>query len=458
MQLFGLEIRRAQKSATLSNVSNRGGWTPFIREPFTGAWQRDVEWTVDTVLAHHAVYSCITLIASDVGKLRPKLVQQDENGIWSEVEHSSPYARVLKKPNGYQNHIQFKEWWTISRLTRGNTYALKERDERGIVRALHLLDPMRVTVLVSEDGDVLYRLNSDNLSGVGQEGVVAPASEIIHDRMNCLFHPLVGVSPIFASGLSATVGLRIENNAANFFENGSNPSGILSAPGEINKSDADRIREHWENEYSGANAGKIAVLGSDLKFTPMRMTSVDAQMIEHLKWSAETVCNTFHVPHFKAGVGTQPTYQNGEVLNQIYYSDCLQSHIESFELCMDEGLGLNEGRIDGRQLGVELDVEEGLLRMDQAAQVKTLVEGLKGLYSPDEARRKVNLAPVDGGATPYLQQQNYSLAALAKRDAKADPFGKEAPATPVADAEDDGAVDRFFDLRARTLRLRLKAA
>src|SRR4030042_1142583 len=100
-------------SPTLSSVDSRGGWTPYLREPFAGAWQRDIEWSVDTVLAHHAVYTCVTLIASDIGKLRPKLVQMDGNGIWTETT-SPAFSPVLRRPNRYQNHIQFKEWWVTS--------------------------------------------------------------------------------------------------------------------------------------------------------------------------------------------------------------------------------------------------------------------------------------------------------------------------------------------------------
>ena len=47
--------------------------------------------------------------------------------------------------------------------------------------------------------------------------------------------------------------------------------------------------------------------------------------------------------------------------------------------------------------------------------------------SPNEARAAENMQPVAGGDSPYLQQQNYSLAALAKRDAKPDPFAGAAP-------------------------------
>jgi hypothetical protein len=51
--------------------------------------------------------------------------------------------------------------------------------------------------------------------------------------------------------------------------------------------------------------------------------------------------------------------------------------------------------------------------------------------SPDEARWKYfGLGPVTGGDTPYMQQQMFSLKALAVRDAS-DPFAKPTPA-PLA--------------------------
>jgi HK97 family phage portal protein len=428
VRVFGFEIRRAppkQKHV----VSSSEGWWPLIREPHTGAWQQNREIRVDSIAAHHAVYACVTLIANDVGKLRPKLVQLSTSGIWEEAT-SPAFAPVLRKPNRFQNHIQFKEWWVTSKLLRGNTYALKERDDRRVVRALYLLDPTRVKVLVAPDGDVFYELAQDNLAGLTST-VTVPASEIIHDRMNCLFHPLVGLSPIFASGLAAFVGMNIQTNATDFFSNGSNPSGILTAPEEIDEPTAKKLSERWNQMYAGGNSGRVAVLGSGLKFEALRMTAVDAQMIEHLQWTAETVASTFHVPKFKIGVGQQPTYQNGELLNQVYYSDCLQSHIEQFELAMDEGLGLTEPK-DGRLLGVELDLD-ALLRMDTATQIKSLAEGVGGaVYTPNEARKKIDLKPLKGGDTVYMQQQNFSLAALDQRD-RENPLGK--PPAPAPEPE-----------------------
>ena len=442
MRLFGFEVTRAKQMSPVGD--SRGGWWPWVREPYAGAWQRNQEWTVDTVLAHHAVYACVSLIASDIGKLRPKLVEQNANGIWQETSSPS-FSPVLKKPNAYQNRIQFIESWITSKLLRGNAYILKERDARGVVTRLYVLDPSRVTVLVTEAGDVFYRLQADNLAGIDPEdgGVVVPAREIIHDRMNCLFHPLVGTSPIFACGMAANLGLHIEKNSASFFGSGSNPSGVLTSPESIPPDKAAEMREQWKARYGPGGPGGIAVLGFGMKFEPMRMTATDSQLIEQLRWSAETVASAFHVPAFKIGVGQMPTYQNGELLDQRYYSDCLQSHIESLELCVDEGLGLDQAK-GGKTMGVELDLD-GLLRMDSKTQMEVLVAASGGpVLTPNDARNRVDLPPLEGGDTLYRQQQDFSLAALAERD-RNKPFAKPdtpQPPAPAATPVDEGAEER----------------
>lgn len=428
MEIFGLTVVRTK---ALNNVLDRNrGWHPVVRESFPGAWQQNVTISQESVLAFHAVFSCMTLIASDISKLRVKLVAKDGDGIWSEVENPA-YSPVLRKPNHFQTRIQFWENWVLSKLARGNTYVLKQRDNRGVVNKLYVLDPCRCRPMIADDGAIWYELSTDNIAGIEETKITVPASEIIHDRFNCLFHPLVGLSPIFACGLAATQGLSIQNNSANFFGNASKPGGLLIAPGRIDPDNATRIKEYWDNNFTGNNAGKIAVLSDGLKYEAMTVNPDDAQLIEQLKWTSEVVCSTFHVPPYKIGVGALPSYNNVQSLNVEYYSQCLQVLIEAIEVAMDEGLAT------GDKLGTEFDVDN-LLRMDAATQMDVL-DKAKNTMTPNEGRRKLDLKPVKGGDTVYRQQQDYSLAALAKRDAKEDPFGKAetAPAPPAAAGEND---------------------
>ena len=387
--------------------AGRGGWWPlWVREPFAGAWQQNKELRQEELLHFYAVFACVSLIASDIGKLNARTGRYDSDGIWSETK--TPQSTVLDKPNSFQNQIQFKEYWLISKLRTGNTYVLKSRDARGQVTGLYVLDPFRVTPLVSDSGDVYYQLNADNLAGI-DNSVTVPASEIIHDRMNCLYHPLVGVSPLVAAALAAGQGISIQNNSTLFFANGAYISGVLTAPGPISDAAAESLRQQWAERYSGpAGIGKVPVLGDGLKFEPMRTSAVDSQLLEQLRWAAEAVCTVFHVPPYKVGIGALPSYNNVEALDQQYYSQCLQILIESMETCMTQGLGLSE-----------LWHRNGPGPADapwNADDNRHLANGHSGIMAPNEARRKLNLKPVTGGNTPYMQQQNYSLAALDKRD------------------------------------------
>jgi len=414
--------------------SSGGGWWPIIREPFTGAWQRGQEERVDIGLAHPTLFRCVSLISSDIAKMCLNLVEEEGGDIWIETD-SPAFSPVLTKPNRYQNRIQFIAQWVISKLTHGNTYVLKERDNRGVVVALYILDPMRVRPMVFPDGDIRYALGRDNLSPVQDTDVAVPASEVIHDRWNTFFHPLVGLSPIYACGLSALQGQEIQRASTKFFRNGSKPGGVLTAPATINDETAKRLKDYWDENFTEDNVGKVAVLGDGLEYKSMAVSAVDAQLIDQLKFGAETIAAAFGVPAYMVGVGPAPLNNNVEALAQQYYSQCLQVLIESIELCLDEGLSLPA------KYGVQFDLDD-LLRMDTATQVKTLSDGvLGGIFKPNEARAKLNLSKVTGGDTVYLQQQNYSLDALARRDAKDDPFSPGKPAAPAAPAAPAPAAD-----------------
>ncbi len=444
MRILGLPIPfTGERGKALNSVmDNRGGpwggsWISL--EHYAGAWQRNIRIDRNLAETYHAVFACETLIASDVAKLRVKLVERDASGLWNETTNSA-YDPVLRRPNPYQNRIQFWEHWIHSKLSTGNTYVLKQRDQRGVVNGLFILDPMRVTPAIGDDGSIFYRLNADRLSGgILESDTTVPQREIIHDRMNCKYHPLVGIPAVFAHGLAATQGLNIQTGSARLFENNSTPGGLLTAPGEIKKDTADRLKSDWEQNFSGNNVGRVAVLGDGLKYEKMSLTAVEGQLIEQLKLTAEIVCSTFHVPPYKVGIGPAPAAINNiQALNVEYYSQCLQVLIEAAELCLDEGLEM------APNIGTEFD-QENLLRMDsmtQATVEKELVGA--GIKTPNEARRRFDLKPVKGGDSCYLQQQNFSTEALAKRDAQDDPFSSKTPAAqpaPAAAASDAITAD-----------------
>jgi HK97 family phage portal protein len=436
MKVGPLEIRLFTKAAQapLQPLTSRGGWWSIVKEPWIGAWQRNQDIRLDNVITYSAVFACVTLIAADVGKLCLRLVEEDDNGIWTETQ-SPAFSPVLRRPNRYQTTQKFIEQWVVSKLVHGNTYVLKERDQRGVVVALYVLDPTRVIPLVAQDGSVYYELRRDDLSGLPLESITVPASEMIHDMMVAIFHPLMGVSPIYACGLAAKQGLAIQNHSDTFFTQGSNPGGVLTSPLAISDETAARAKAYWEANYGGpANVGKVAVLGDGLKYEAMSVNAVDSQLIEQLKLTAETVCSCFHVPPYMIGVGPPPPYANVEPLLQQYHAQCIQTQNTSIENSLDYGLGM--GRQFGNRYGAEFDVGD-LIWMDTATRTESALKSIgSGGMAPNEARKRFfGLGPVTGGDTPFMQNQMWPLKQLAERETPDTPALPTVtpPAVPVED-------------------------
>lgn len=451
MKLFGLTIERTQKRLpAMSAVPARHGFWHTILEALPGNWQKNIEVCQGDLICYPTLYACIMRRSTDSGKMPFTLVTTDDVGIETRVSNTA-YSPVLRKPNNYQTAQQFRELWTISKITQGNTYVLKRRDNRGIVVALYVLDPCRVMPMVTETGAVYYQLNTDPLNTLPtnypSDRLIVPASEIIHDRNMCVHHPLIGVPPLCASYWPVVKNLKILQSSAQFFNNNAQPGGILTAPAGMSKDDADAVKAYWATAYTGENAGKVAVIGADMKFTSFAMKGADSQLVEQMQYSDRQICQPFGIPPYIVGVGEIPAGMKVDDVMNTYFALGLQSDIEAFEYLLDDGLEIKA------PLGVVMDTDP-LLRMDKMKQAEfesMLVAGK--IKTPNEGRRPFNLKTTAGGDTLWGQDQDKPLGVLADPEYIA---AQNAPATPppAPDPEpdsprDDTATDEVRRLTAR---------
>jgi HK97 family phage portal protein len=433
--------RAAAEFAWFPYGGSAGEWEP-------GGWQRNLGGVgEESAMRFSAVYRCIALICGDISKLRPMLMEKQRDGTRREVkDRQSSFVRILRKPNHFQTWGQFAKDWQRSKQTSGNTYVLKERDDANRVRALYILDPAAVRVYVSNTtGEVFYGLGKDALAQINDGSVVVPASEIMHDRSICFWHPLIGVPPLYAAAAAALQGKNIQVDSSTFFQNRSMPSGIITAPTAINDDQAAKVKQRWQEGFSGANRGKVAVLPNGLEYKPLIVNPVDAQLVEQLGWTVGDVARAFGVPPYKLGLQTNVTFSNAVQLNQDYYSQCLQDPIFDMQDILGEGLELPADYC------IWLNLDD-LLIMDPAGRAEADAKEIgAAILSPNEARARRNLPPAKGGESPMAQQQNYSLAALAKRDAQENPFGTASPPEPPAadPPADDENAKQLAELRAK---------
>lgn len=431
------------------------GFGGGVHEPFTQAWQRNMEDKNPrdrVMLAFSAVYSCVAIISQDIAKMTLRAMHIDEkDGVTQRVANGSPYQRVLANPNDYQSSLQFVQYMVSCILMRGNAYILQVLDNRGVPRSLHVLNPDRTKVFVHpESKEVFYEhipLDSDmapmsEAFGRRDSVYIIPARYIIHPRINCLWHPMVGVSPLFAGASSAATGGRIVMNSERFFANMSRPSGFLSSDSNVQDNTATRLKREFEANYSLANIGRTAVLGDGLKWHPMVMSSNDAQLIEQLKWTIEDVARVYRVPMYLLNDTTRMTYKNGEQASQAYFQGCLQFYVTNIEEEFAKAWDFN------RSLDViDFDVSV-LFRMDMAERFEAYNKGItSGVLSPNEARAMEGKGPVEGGEEPRMQMQYVPLsqkpepAAAVGVPAPTD----EEPPQPAEDDEDDEPTDDTDD-------------
>lgn len=423
-----------------------------IRESYPGAWQQNAIPVplAPPLLSFSAVYSCVNIISSDISKLPINLWRKLAKG-GRKLADDHPIYRVLQNPNPYQTHVDFFAYFLVSLLLAGNAYALITRDARGVASRMDVLNPYFVRPLVAETGDVFYQISrSNSLSLVAdfqpQEGhYIVPASEIIHHRMSCVDHPLIGVTPLYAAAMSASMGVRALSSAAEFFANMGRPSGLLTAPGKVSKDLADRLRTEWQQNYGPGQSGKTAMLGDGLKWEPITLSAVDSQLIDLLKFGVADVGRVYRVPSFLLGDLDKVTYRNSETLMRTYYSGCLQYHLEALEARFSTAFDL------ANDIELEFDVD-AILRTDLDVRFAAYKEGItSGFMTINQARDLEGWAAVDGGDEPMMQVQYAPLSTLdgtqLKPPAVPPPAPPPEPPKPPPPSEEEAVLAPFLRYR-----------
>lgn len=441
---------RSVPAPSFRGIGWPGGWP---REFTTGAWQRNLTCQTEDLTAFSAVYACVTIISGDIAKLGLNLWRELERG-GREKAVTHPYWRLFHHPNDWQTVVEFIQQWVTSVLLTGNAYVLMRRDARGVVSSMHVLDPRRVRVYVTEQGEPVYRVAQDTLADVVTLEELVPARDMIHDRMNPLFHPLVGVSPIISAAGAAAAGNHILEQSGAFFGAMSRPSGLLipQTPGLLTPQQQKDLKEAWTANYGGAaNAGKVAVLPAHMTWTAMTMTAADSQLIDQLKFSVEDVARAYRVPGFMLGDLTKVSYRNAEQLTRIYHQGCLQYHLERIEWRLDASLEL------ATDISAEFDLA-ALFRMESDVRATTAKSWLDaGVKAINEVRAEEGLPPVKGGEKPRLQAQYQPLDAPAPAaPASAPPPPQDPP--PADEPPPESASEKAARMRRGILASMAEAA
>ena len=376
--------------APASTLGGLGWPQPMLYAALGGyASNTGVPVTPFTALQAAAVYACIRFISQDIAMLRPFLRRKMAGGKYC-IETRHPLLKVFAKPNRWQTRFEFFSYWVTSLCLRGNGFVVVERDQFGQPVELVPVAPDRVTIMLSPEGDLWYRVNSHRLGF----GLMVPPDDMMHLK-NISMDGYVGVSPIAVAQDVIGLALATQQHGGILFRQGGQIGGVLQHPGKLSKEAADRIGNSWRETHAGVqNAHKVAILEEGLQFEKIAMTSEDAQFLETRRFQVIDICRLYGVPPHKLGELDKATLNNIEQQNQQYVDAALKPIAESIVELFDAHLLFEDERV---LLQNRMDFDD-MTRTDivtryQAYQIGTL----NGWLSRNDVRAKENMDPIEGG-------------------------------------------------------------
>lgn len=396
-------------------------------DPLTGGW-------------NSVVYACVMRYAWTISLLPGMHQRKLDNGGVESVTNSA-LTRIFRRPNEYQDPQDLMLNLIVNLMYDGNAYALALRNDRFEIKELHWLNPRSTRAFVAQDGSVFYSIGGNELIDkiidpmlVSDERWTVPMRDILHIRMHCPRHPLVGEPPLAAAAGSMMLqGLGSQGLAA-YYQNMSRPSGVLQTDLILTPEQVTQLRGRWDEQAKGVGTGGVPILTAGLKWQPSMMgyTAADAQVAESMKAGTADIARVYGVPLALINEMAGSTYANVEQLMRAWMAMGLSSVCNKVELAFDRLFGLDKVANEYTELEME-----ALLRPEWKLQIEGLARGVQGaIYSPNEARAMMGLPAVEHGDEPRVQSQVVPLSFAAATPA---PAAGAMPATPAAPAANDDA-------------------
>lgn len=344
--------------------------------------------TWHTALQASVVLACARVIAEGLSQVPFRLLRTD--GLMRESAADHPlHALIEWGPNDWQTTPEMFDQIGMHLALMGNAYVLVTRSRGQIVEMLPW-QPQAVEVKATAAGiRYVLQLEDGRLQPV-------PAEDIWHLR-GPSWDGVLGLDVVKLARESIGLSLAAEKSVTSGMQNGSRLSGILTTEQALSKDQREHLRESWQASQAGsANAGRIAVMSSGMKFQAMSSNPVDAQQIENRKFQVEEVCRAMRVLPAMVGASDKAsTYASAEAMFQAHVTHTLGPWYRRVERSAAKALLTPAERADGLYFHF---AEQGLMRGDTAAR-SAFYSALfnVGALSPNEIRGLEDMNPYPTG-------------------------------------------------------------
>lgn len=271
------------------------------------------------------VYACVSQIAQNVASLDWNLFKiVNKEGERKEL-YIHPLIDLIYRPNPYDTKISFFEKAIILKKLCGNVFIWKERNERGKIVNLWILDQSKIK-FVEDENENLIGYNYELKKG-GE--VYYPREDIIHDKYPTPLETYFGLSPLEPSITRVSIEQLSNQYQKDFFYNNAKPDGILSTTQRLTREQVEEIKREWSKNYQGLGKNnKTAVLQGEMDYKTISISQREMDLIESMKFTRDDILVAFHVPKPIIAITDDVNRANAESALVIFMAETVKPEME----------------------------------------------------------------------------------------------------------------------------------
>lgn len=356
---------------------------------------------IESAMRVAVAYRCTHIIAGACGNLPIEVSRRvSETVRMPAVGH--PLRVVLDRPNAWQTSAEFRKMLTAHAVLKGNGYALKITSRGRLIALWPLKNPDRMQV--TQDPVTMrlkYRWQRDNGSFLDLD-----QADVLHLR-GLTLDGIKGVGVIAHAREALGLAIRAEEATARMFQQGVIAGLVFTKSGELGEEAFNRLKAQLEENNSGAeNARKALILEDDLKVDGSLMSADDLQFLSQREFARADIGMFFGVPPHMYGDQSKSTSWGSGIEAQgigfvTYTADDWFVMWEQALArdCLDHVLD--------RDVYVRIQ-RQALMRGDLKGRWDAYTRALQwGVYSPDDVRAKEDENPrPDGEGGVYYDPPN----------------------------------------------------
>jgi HK97 family phage portal protein len=318
-----VSILRSMHDGALQIRADMGGtpapWDDFWYQPIGTRSATGIRVSPESAKQIATVISCVNKIAKTLGMLPLKLYTNMPDGGLKVAKNNPLFSVLYGQPNAMQTSFEWRQMMQGHLELRGNAYSEIVPGKKRAIDQLVPMHPDRVHPEQLQTGRIRYRYN-DPLTN--QDRFLAQ-EQVFHLR-NFMDNGIMGQSTVALATDVFGVALAAQDNYARFLRNDSRTQSVLTGAAFKTKQDKQAFRDDWQEQHTGENRYKVAVLPTGMDIKSVGVTAKDAELLDARKFSRIEIASLFDVPpHLIGDTEKTATYASVEQFNISFATYCI---------------------------------------------------------------------------------------------------------------------------------------